>query len=331
MNVNEARGFIKEMAAFVDAEADTKEQDAKSLNDRAAECLQVFQTQTDSSDKVKDLNRLITVIEAYGEKTKSQKIFAEVLHSAKEAVQAPEALPKELTAIISGYYMQFPRSPSEFRELEKLLNHLYSPAQLLPVWKEIAKQWIDPKQVDACTKTEQVIDLIVREIAQDLVVVCEKIGAFKSISPTGITYIRPILGTKFLEELKKQKLSSSLEIAEKIEEWIGQQADIKDQNVLINLSKSGIRHLPPVICKFMHTRTLLLDNNKLTELPEEITHMKGLKTISLSGNAFKQLPPQLDRIPKLRIVSCKELQPKGGPDIKYFKVEGKKYKLFNEL
>lgn len=282
MNINQAHAFIKEMAALADEkrEKESKEQDAKGLGEQAAKCLRVLKDLPDSAERSHDLNRLITVLQKYGKKTKSETVFASILAEALEEIKPP-LLPRELVGLIEGY-VECPRTAHEFLDFERRLSsERLSPDNLFQLCKQIAAKWIDKKEVEACTNAQAVIDLIKEEIAHDLIAICPRFEG----------------GDEFLKGLGGL---SRIEQAARIEKWLESRASeerVEDMN--LNFSKLGLRHLPPVVC-LLNTSGLDIRSNRLRELPPEIEHMQ-LFWFHAEDNQLTHLPKLCEHIATLWI------------------------------
>jgi Leucine-rich repeat (LRR) protein len=68
----------------------------------------------------------------------------------------------------------------------------------------------------------------------------------------------------------------------------------------LNLSYNNIQSIPPTIAEFVNLRSLIIDQNMLTELPIELAELQNLEEISISFNPIAYLPPNFHELISLK-------------------------------
>ena len=74
-------------------------------------------------------------------------------------------------------------------------------------------------------------------------------------------------------------------------------------DIVLDLSKKGLRRIPPEIGKLTNLTRLSLNGNKLTSLPSEIGQLKKLRLLFLGNNQLKELPPEIGQLTNLSVLA----------------------------
>ncbi len=107
---------------------------------------------------------------------------------------------------------------------------------------------------------------------------------------------QPLLGLEGAQLELAEDSESTLQRAEKIREWFGQnQADLSALNQL-NLGHCRLTLLPPEIGQFGTLTKLWLPGNRLICLPKEIGQLRALTGLWLADNRLTSLPKEIGQL-----------------------------------
>lgn len=104
---------------------------------------------------------------------------------------------------------------------------------------------------------------------------------------------------EFLEHIQDL---SSLEKAEKIEQWMQKNSDAFSNVLKLNLKKMNLTTLPKQIKYFQNLEILSLENNHLTSIPVEIGSLSKLKELYLEKNKLTAFPIEIASLNRLTIL-----------------------------
>jgi GTPase SAR1 family protein len=77
----------------------------------------------------------------------------------------------------------------------------------------------------------------------------------------------------------------------------------KRGDVVLDLSKKGLRRIPPEIGKLTNLTRLSLNGNRLTSIPPEIGQLKNLRLLFLGNNQLSMLPPEIGELTNLHVLA----------------------------
>ena len=73
----------------------------------------------------------------------------------------------------------------------------------------------------------------------------------------------------------------------------------------LNLTRAGIKELPPKVGGLTNLEVLKMYKNRLTDLPVEIGEMESLRRLVLSGNNLESIPAEIGQLQNLEYLSLR--------------------------